>query len=244
MSDHPWLESAGAYALDAMSGDERARFEAHLATCPVCRAEVQSLREVAALLAHAAPAAAPPAGLRDRVLAEGKRVRPLRAARWIPWLAAAASLVLAVRGAREARVERGRADALTAQVAARDSLLAALTGPEVHVVSLAGTGREPSARVFWNHRLQRFVVLAFDLPAAPAGRTYQLWALAGAGQPPVSMGTFNTNARGQASLAIPVGAGVTELGLLAKCAITEEPAGGSPQPTTTPFLVGTWIHSD
>lgn len=243
MSEHLWLESAGAYALDALAPEERARFEAHLSDCAVCRAEVQSLREVAALLAHAAPAEAPSAGLRDRVLAEGKRVRPLRAARWIPWIAAAASLVLAVRGAREARLERGRAESLATQVAARDSLIRDLTGPEVHVVTLASTGREPSARVFWNHLTQRFVVLAFDLPAPRAGRTYQLWALA-KDHAPVSMGTFDTDARGQAALVIPVDARVIDLGLLGQCAVTDEPAGGSPRPTTTPFLVGTWIHSD
>ena len=33
MSEHPWLDSAGAYALDALTGEERARFEAHLAGC-------------------------------------------------------------------------------------------------------------------------------------------------------------------------------------------------------------------
>lgn len=246
MSDHPWLESAGAYALGALGAEERAQFEAHLASCATCRAEVQSLREVTALLAHAAPPEAPPyPGLRDRVLGEAKRVRPITrpTVRWLPWLAAAAALVVAIGAERQSRRAAARAAALAVEVAARDSIIADLTGPEVHVVSLASTGREPTARVFWNHRTQRFVVLAFDLPAAPVGRTYQLWALA-KDRAPVSMGTFNTNAQGQAALRIPVDSSVIQLGFLAQCAVTEEPSGGSPQPTTTPFLVGTWIHSD
>ncbi|MBI1966780.1 MAG: anti-sigma factor [Gemmatimonadetes bacterium] len=250
MSEHSWLESAGAYALGALAGEERSEFQAHLASCATCRAEVQSLREVTALLAYAAPGEVPPPALRDRVLAEARRVRPIGAARrpgapvrWIPWLAAAAALVIAVGAERRARLAGARADTLAAQLADRDSLIAGLTGPEVHVVSLAGTGRDPSARVFWNHRLQRFVVMAFDLPAAPSGRTYQLWALA-KDKAPASMGTFNTNAHGQAYLVIPVDSSVIQLGFLDKCAVTQEPAGGSPQPTETPRLVGTWVHTD
>ena len=43
---------SGAYAVDALDDDERAQFEAHLAGCPSCRSEVDSLREAAALLAE------------------------------------------------------------------------------------------------------------------------------------------------------------------------------------------------
>ena len=50
MSDmHPL---SGAYAVDALDDLERARFERHLAECPDCTAEVASLREAAAMLAH------------------------------------------------------------------------------------------------------------------------------------------------------------------------------------------------
>jgi anti-sigma-K factor RskA len=121
--------------------------------------------------------------------------------------------------------------------------LAALTGPQVNVVSLAGTGRVPSARVFWNRARGRFVVFAFDLPPAPAGRGYQLWAIA-KGQAPLSMGTFNTNAAGRATVVLPVGQDIAALGSVDNCALTQEPAGGSPQPTETPRLLGAWLHTD
>lgn len=45
-------ELLGAYALDAVDGDERAAVEAHLEVCPRCRAEVEEHREVAGLLAQ------------------------------------------------------------------------------------------------------------------------------------------------------------------------------------------------
>jgi anti-sigma factor RsiW len=40
-------ELLGAYALDAVDGGERADLEAHLASCPRCRAELDGLREAA-----------------------------------------------------------------------------------------------------------------------------------------------------------------------------------------------------
>src|SRR5262250_3564512 len=44
---------AGAYVLDAVSDDERAKFAAHLAVCAQCRDEVDELREAAARLGTA-----------------------------------------------------------------------------------------------------------------------------------------------------------------------------------------------
>ena len=55
----------GAYALDAVEGDERAAVEEHLLSCARCRAEVAEHREVAALLAHGGADA--PDGLWDRI---------------------------------------------------------------------------------------------------------------------------------------------------------------------------------
>jgi len=248
MTDHRWLELTAPYALDALTHEERTGFEAHLADCATCRAEVQAFREVAGLFAHAAPAAAPAPGLRDRVLLAARRVRPIASRRpaqpfRLAWLLAAASLVLAVGAGGVAVRAAVRARALAAAIAARDSTLAALLGPEVHVVSLAATGRQPTARVFWNHRRALFIVTAFDLPAAPPGRTYQLWAVA-KDKAPMSMGTFNTDASGRATVVLPVDSAITQMGFIDLCGVTEEPSGGSPQPTETPRLLGSWRHTD
>ena len=48
----------GAYALDAVDGDDRARVHVHLLVCARCRRAVARHREVAALLGDA-PQAAP-----------------------------------------------------------------------------------------------------------------------------------------------------------------------------------------
>ena len=255
MTAHEWQEQAAPYALGILSPEERRAFEVHLAGCDACRADVRAYAEVAAALAHAAPAAEPPGTLRDRVLAEARRVRPIGAGMRtgrrlvLPWLAAAA-LLLAVGGAVATWRLTARVHDLERGLAARDSVhaadsvaLALLTGPDVNVVSLVGTNRAPSARIVWNHARNRFVVFAFDLPAAPAGRTYQLWAIT-KGHAPLSMGTFNTDAQGRARVVLTVAREIAALGFVDNCGLTEEPSGGSPQPTETPRLLGAWTRSD
>ncbi len=61
----------------------------------------------------------------------------------------------------------------------------------------------------------------------------ELWGIP-AGGSPVSLGTFDTPADGQAVVALQVPTGLD----ISVGAVTEEPAGGSPAPTSTPFLVG------
>lgn len=70
-----WRQSLGAYALGQLPAEERAALEAHLAGCPGCRAEADSLAAVARLLPLAdaarieAPAPRPSPALAERVRA-------------------------------------------------------------------------------------------------------------------------------------------------------------------------------
>lgn len=59
----------GAYAVNALDPAERAEFEAHLADCPDCVAEIRGLRDTTSRLA-AAEAVEPPARLKAAVLAQ------------------------------------------------------------------------------------------------------------------------------------------------------------------------------
>lgn len=258
MSHDQFLESAAAYALDSLDPSERTDFEQHLAGCAACRVAVQEYREVTGLLVHASEPVGVPPRLRERVgdLVRQER-RPIPRQRTTPgwrsssvWLAAAAAAFAVTAGLlwreldtlRVTSLESQRA--LTAITAAHDSLLADVTGPRLHFVSLtAPEGGPPVARVFWNHDRRRFVVTAFRLPPAPAGRTYQLWGIA-AGRGPVSMGTFNTDASGVATVTMPVGPEIEALGFIASCGITQEPSGGSSAPTETPRFTGDWRHTD
>lgn len=60
----------GAYALDALSREERAALRAHLATCPECQAELAELRAVVAELPVVLDELEPSAALRERLEAE------------------------------------------------------------------------------------------------------------------------------------------------------------------------------
>jgi len=69
-------ESTGSYAVDALDAAELDEFEAHLAACPICRAEVAELCEVAAELS-VLNLATPPTRLRDSVLTAIRRTPQL-----------------------------------------------------------------------------------------------------------------------------------------------------------------------
>ena len=268
MTHKELIESAASYALDALDQEERARFEAHLAGCEECQSEVAAYREVAGALANAVPTRTIPRSdvLRDRILREARQVRPIAIAprpapvasvfakprgRVAPWLIAAATAVAAVglglmyRGERQHAADlRSKLETAQATLARDDSTLAAFLGPEVHVVSLTAAGdQKPSVRVFWNHTRRQFIVTALNLPPAPSGKTYQLWALR-KGKQPLSMGTFAPDPSGRTTTTLAVGDEINDGGFIDDCAMTVEPAGGSPQPTETPRLIGTWRHVD
>ncbi len=247
---------AAAYVLDALDADERRAFEARMARDPSLRAEVDSYREAMGLLAEAVPRRSAPSALRDRVMSEARAVRPMAPApapppSRLPWYLAAAAVVAAVslglanrqllqsRASLEAALERSdeQVAAQSAEIASRDSLLAAFLGPDVRSTTLVSTEELPAARIFHNVASGSVVIAAFDLPPAPVGRIYQLWGIPDGGDP-VSLGTFQTTAAGTALLRTSAPEGST----FAVGAITEEPEGGSAQPTSTPFLVGEWAQ--
>ena len=167
----------------------------------------------------------------------------------VPWLAAAAAVVIAVYLGQQARKERtARAtaeqalasarltlDSTGSALARRDSLIQLLVSRDVQAVTVSGSGPAPSAKYFMDRRAGRVIIAASALPPAAPGRTYQLWGIE-TGKPPVSLGTFNTDSSGRALASVAVPAGLR----IAVTAVTDEPSGGSPQPTTTPFLAATW----
>jgi anti-sigma-K factor RskA len=75
------------------------------------------------------------------------------------------------------------------------------------------------------------VFIAAQLPSLAANRTFELWVIPAQGNP-IPAGVF----RGEADAsAIYVRQGPVMNA--AAMAVTVEPEGGSPQPTTTPFIV-------
>ena len=129
----------------------------------------------------------------------------------------------------------GTVDSLHTVIADRDKMIRSLTGPNVAVVTLAANGSPSmSARMFWDQALNEWTFIAHNLPRPRSGRTYQLW-LVTANQK-ISAGTFTPTAAGDALVRATYSLPRTAL---AAVAVTDEPAEGSSQPTTTPFILGT-----
>jgi anti-sigma-K factor RskA len=224
---------AGAYALDALDELERARFEQHLARCSTCRDDVAGYRATATRLATASAEPAP-AAVRSRVLSEITTVRQEPAAvravsrrrsLLAPVLGAAAALALVVGAVTlvDARNDRDRAEEVSAVVTADDATR----------IDLAGTPDGPesaSGSVIWSASLGRAVVTLDGLPALDDGRAYALWFIVdGAPQPAALVDT--NDGRVVATIDAPDG-DVQAMG------VTDEPAGGSAQPTTPILLAG------
>lgn len=170
------------------------------------------------------------------------------------WLAAAAAVLLLVAvGAWAARL-KGRYDALSERYAAadtergglvraiaqRDSSLAALSGPGVQVIELASTQqRAPGGRMFWDPQTARWTFFAHGLPALRPGRDYQLWLITPSG--PVSAGTFKPTPEGQAQVQATYALPRDQLRAVA---VTDEPEGGLPKPSTTPIILGSYGETE
>ena len=219
----------GAYALDAIDGDEAEQVELHLRDCPRCRAEVSNHREVAALLAHAGTAAPtevwsriassleePPPSLK---LARVSELRPRRAvsARVVAALSAAAVIIVGVLGVKVVQ-DGNRLDRLTRPrasqqlVAAANAALADSAGRRVR---LRSADKRLSADAVLLPDGTGYLVSA-DLPVAGEGEVYQLWALVGTSK--ISAGVLGAR---PSLAAFKVDAGVWAL------AISRERAPGS-----------------
>ena len=250
-------ELAAVYTVGALAGDDLARFEAHLSEgCERCTQMLHDSEEVLARIALAGPPAVPPpavkASLQQRIAADG-RGRPASRASWVPWAAAtaAAAAVAALvsggvvasryeaelgRMARETAAVRQRLQTderlLRAEMAGYQRAVELLRDPATRVVELRGAGPGPAAtaRMIWHDKAGGQLFVA-NLPAAPPGKTYELWALNGPS--PTAAGTFRVDASGRATHRVePGGTAAT------KFAVTLEPEPGVTAPTGPIVLAG------
>jgi anti-sigma-K factor RskA len=222
-------ELTAAYALDALEGEERSRYEAHLATCTPCREELQSFWRVTGSLAHGAGGPPPPPALRARILAEAKRDRPnvvplrrriaLPAAASFAAVAAVAALGLGLWGASLS----SELDDVRGQLSGNEEALAIVADPEARQVPLSGA----DGRVVIGSTGRAALVLSGVEPA-PAGKTYEIWVIEdGTAQP---AGLFDgADPRTVVAVTRPVPDD-------AVVAVTLENEGGADAPTGEPLF--------
>ena len=229
-------ELLGAYALDALDADERQEVEAHLATCPRCRAEIAAHREVTALLGNSVgdgPAVAPDdlwdrisASLQDEPPALSPVVRPSRGRRL------AAHLDLRCRGRAALILVVGL---LAAKVCNLDN-------------QVTGLNHRPRFRRVILNPAHKTV----QLTSTPAGWSVEVVMLAerrglhhqpvhaarSVARRPSSSGhsPVARSSRSAFSARRPNGAAIRVEPTMTVLMITAEPVGGTPAPTT-PVLV-------
>jgi anti-sigma-K factor RskA len=226
-------DMAALYAVDALVGDETARFETHLRACASCRREVDEFRAVAGQLASSV-AEPPPDALKASVLSrvaetpqesgdlenEEAHVGPVviemlpesrRARRWITPIAVAAVLIAIVSVG--AVVVNLRSDDVTmSDVQSSDDLVVAtLDGSDADIV------------VSWSPDLGRVVVEGEDVAGVADDEVYELWAIVG--ETPVPAGLIPHEGGGVSAMF------EFDIDDVSAWGITVEPEGGSDVPT-------------
>ena len=261
----PFRELIEGYALGSLDPEERAAVAAHLAGgCVECNQALSESRWLVSQLAYLAPDAAPSDMLRGRLM---QMVRAEAAADKAPstsspagrepaiplwmWGAVAAVVLFAFYNLYEARSLQNKIheiqDSLAAQIklqeesaqqlalARREAVI--LTDPTSMKIAMpAGNKDLPVLQARW-HPALGIVVSGQKLPVPSGRRTLQLWLIPkAAGAKPVPSLTLRPDADGKFDLLVadPPDSPTATKAL----AITEEPDGGSPQPTTTPIWVG------
>ena len=199
-------ELSAAYALDALSAEERQEFEQHLAHCEECRETVAAFHDTAASLAHGVEAQQPPPELRARLLEQARGERG-NVVQFRPrWTVRATSAVAAV--AAVAAIAFGIwAATLHNQLGDRPEAFR-LEGANGQLVV---TPERDAA------------LIVDDLAPAPTGKIYEAWVIEG--ETPEPAGTFaggGTQTAFALTRTVPEGATV---------AVTIEPEGGSESPT-------------
>jgi anti-sigma-K factor RskA len=221
-----------AYALGALSEEERQEVEDYLMMHPELRAEVDDLRSIANLIALAPQEYEPSPKLRrnlmNRISSSSDATpavdpSPRQAGLWRVFgpggLAAAAVLAFVVIGmfAWNASLQEEN-----------QTLQGELQGQQTYALEGTGAAQEVQGEVV---RLgdERAVLVAEDLPSLSEGETYETWILRE--DVPEPAGLFEPDDAGVA--AAPIEGSIEGADAVA---VTIEPSGGSSSPTSDPLM--------
>ena len=238
MSDHErWVDAAGAYVLEAMPEEERDAFERHLEGCSLCRDEVDELLPAAHALPMASPQMTPPPELKARIMADVEREaallaqvgegadrpaarRPRERRSWLAgWRLAPVAAALLIAGVL-AGTALERDDAAPTEPATTRS-----------VAVQVDAERAPGGRAELRVTDGEATLVGSGMPQPPEGRVYQVWVMPkGSNTPEPTNALFYPRADGSVAAAIP---NVADAKMVL---VTDEPMGGSDEPTRTPVM--------
>jgi anti-sigma-K factor RskA len=261
MSGHEqFAEDLALYALSALTGDERASLEQHLATCTACRLELEQLRGDGALLAFSTMGPKPPLRARQRLLdavakeaaASATRSQSARTTArphsllWglLGWTTAVALIVFGAEMWKEnsaLKVSLASAS-MKAEESSREledlrRVAAPIIAPEGQRFTLVAmkSPPQPQGKAFYLRNRSNLVFVANNMPALPPHKAYELWLIPAQGVP-LAAGVFKPDAHGSATVVNPpLPAGVEAKGF----AITVEDEPGVEHSTQPVMMIGT-----
>ncbi len=235
---HPEMDELyELFVMGALERDQAGEIEQHLQdNCAYCQGRVQEAQSLMAAFAGIAEPAEPPKYLRSRVLESIAPAASKPNKSWFAGLlalgaACAALIVFCILLGNQVGNLRSQ---LGTTVRERDELQAALkvlSRSETRTVQF-GKVNQPQGRVFVN-RTGGLVFTASRLPQLGNNRTFELWLVPPRGTPRAA-GLFQADAN---SDAVRVSSVQVDPANTAAVAVSVEPTGGSPAPTTTPIIV-------
>ena len=230
------------YALGLSGEPEKSALGEHLREgCRTCTDGVRGARSTMTLLASSAEPMAPPPRLRRRIMAS-VGVESRSWGWFMPlWAAVSAFCLVAAfyfygrdrDNAMQLARARQAARTQSIELARSNELLAFLNQPETRQVTFGGGAAAPPGGRVLLHPKSGVLLLASNLPAAPPGKTYEMWLIPKSGNPNPA-GMFQSEADGSAMhrQRMPL-----DLAAIKAVAVTLEPSGGVPQPTTEPLII-------
>ncbi|HUJ34960.1 MAG TPA: anti-sigma factor [Solirubrobacteraceae bacterium] len=213
---HRCGEDAAAYVLGALEPSEVDAFRSHLAECAACQKEVAEFEQITGALPESAAQYRVPKDLRRRVMSEVRstpkaQTASRRASAW-SWRPA-----LAWGGAFAAVV-----------IIAVVLVVALSSGGSSGTRTIQASAGNAELRITGAHG----DLIVHRLPSLPAGRIYEMWVQRGSATPTPTGTLFGVRSDGTAAVGVP-----GSLSGVSAVMVTQEPAGGTPAPTTAPVIV-------
>lgn len=208
-------EDAAAYALGALEPSELEAFRRHLRDCAACQKDVAEFEQITGALPDTSVRYEVPKDLRRRVMQEVRATpkaqaasRPARLRSWRPVIAWGGAFAAVVIIAVVLVV------ALSSGGSSTRTIQASTGSAELQITGGRGD------------------LIVHRLPQLPAGRIYEMWVQRGNATPTPTGTLFGVRANGSAAVGVP-----GSLSGVSAVMVTQEPAGGTPAPTTAPVIV-------
>ncbi len=218
-------EELAAYMLDALTVEEKRRFEEHLGACAACQAEERWLRGAVEVLPSSVEQVEAPPELRERLMATVRAEAPTAAeSKRRPWLRRP-------RGWTMLRPAAALASLLVVAAGVGGYLLGNDDGPATSTVAVEGTEVRPTAGGRIVRSGNAAVLRVWGLPQPGRDRVYQVWLLHKGATKPEPSSLFSVHRDGSGATGIPSGLEGVE-----QVMVSEEPASGSSEPTQDPVL--------